>query len=224
MKSKIIPIIIVILIVAAGIFLAVRNSKPLTGEALVTQMIKDSSKANPSQLYTASQTAYELGDLQSAGFLVYAARIRATFDVERFGLDQAGPAIKEWQQIEDQYGYILNPQLMRDPTMFNTNAKMIEDWPVVPSPKADYPAEVYGEIKVAEADWFELGQKTKKQFTDTFFNPFKIFLSDAKNVEALNFVNDYNFSKIPPTEENEATYVANLKIVSQGLSASGLGH
>jgi len=52
---------------------------------------------------------------------------------------------------------------------------------------------------------------------DNFGNKYKKFLSDPKNVEAFNFVQDYNFGKIPHNSENDQKYEQYLETVNKAL-------
>lgn len=196
-----------------------------TPERIVKAFVFDNSKSNPTYLYLAANSAYVLGDIKSAGFLVFAARIRAEFDKERFKLpDVDGEnVVSYWRFLDEKIGLVLNSEILRDPEQFSEIASMIEDWEVLPDDDAYYPEEQFGKAVIAKEEWKKKADEKKQWFMDNFFNKFKLLLANPKYSEALNFVNDYTVGKIPRSEENEPKYLANLRILSEALNEVGLG-
>jgi hypothetical protein len=75
----------------------------------------------------------------------------------------------------------------------------------------------YGSYAISKDQWPTLAEEIKQGFMDNFGNKYKKFLSDPKNVEAFNFVQDYNFGKIPHNSENDQKYEQYLETVNKAL-------
>jgi hypothetical protein len=167
-------------------------------------------------LYLASNTAFKIGKLKEAGFLFYAAQIRKSFDQKRYALSGAnGKNIQTyWAFLNQTIGNAVNPAIMRQADQFSEAIGMIQNWQVVPADGALYPKDEYGEYSIVKEQWGMVADAIKKDFMDNFGNLYKTFLSSPKNVEAFNFVQDYNLGKIAKNAANDKKYQEYWKIVS----------
>ncbi len=186
-------------------------------KGIVSAFVTDSSHSDPTYLYIAANTAYRVGEIKEAGFLFYAAQIRKRFDYKRYGLGEAdGNNIQTyWEFLNETTGASVNPSILRKPQEFSEVMDMIERWEVIPADDALYPKLLSdqnydGSSAVPKAQWPALAAEIKQGFMD-FGNKYKTSLSDPKNVEAFNFVQDYNFGKIPHNSENDQKYTQYLE-------------
>jgi hypothetical protein len=186
---------------------------------IVGAFVTDNSNSDPTYLYIAANTAYRIGEIKEAGFLFYAAQIRKGFDYKRYGLGNAdGNNIQTyWGFLNETTGASINPSIMRNPQEFSEVIDMIVKWQVVPADDALYPKESYGSYAVPKDQWSALAEQVKQGFVDNFGNKFIKLLSDPKNVEAFNFVQDYNLGKIPHNSENDKKYQEYMIVVKKGL-------
>ena len=187
---------------------------------IVRAFVADNSKSDPTYLYIAANTAYRIGQVKEAGFLFYAAQIRKAFDYKRYGLGEAdGNNIQTyWGFLNATTGVAVNPAILRKPQEFSEVVDMIGKWQVVPVDDALYPKEYYGSYAVSRDQWPALAAALKQEFMDKFGNKYKKVLSDSKNVEAFNFVQDYNFGKIPHNPENDRKYQEYLKVIKKAIA------
>lgn len=187
---------------------------------IASAFVADNSKSDPTYLYIAANTAYRIGEIKEAGFLFYAAQIRKGFDYKRYGLGEAdGNNIQTyWGFLNETTGASVNPSILRKPQEFSEVIDMIAKWQVIPADDALYPKENYGSYAVPKDQWSTLADQVKQGFMDNFGNKYKKLLSDPKNVEAFNFVQDYNFGKIPHNPENDQKYKQYLETVNKAMN------
>lgn len=188
-------------------------------KTIVSAFVADNSKSDPTYLYIAANTAFRVGDIKDAGFLFYAAQIRKGFDYKRYGLGEAdGNNVQTyWGFLNETTGASVNPSILRNPKEFSEAIDMISKWQVVPADDALYPQDSYGSFAVQKGQWQSIADEIKKGFMDNFGNKYKKLLSDPKNVEAFNFVQDYNFGKITHNSENDQKYQEYMKLVNKAL-------
>ena len=84
-------------------------------------------------MFLASAVALQLGRVEDAGFLLYAAQVRARVDLDRFppkgqGGDSPGVLIGA---LSMQVGQAVNPALMRDPKAFASAIARLRAWDAV---------------------------------------------------------------------------------------------
>jgi hypothetical protein len=120
--------------------------------------------------------------------------------------------------LNQTIGEPLNPAITRRPQEFAEVIDMIGKWQVVPADDALYDDRSYGKYALPKNQWQATGDSIKKDFLDNFGNKYKVFLSNPQNAEALNFVQDYNFHKIPHTPENDQRFQKDKDIVNKALS------
>jgi hypothetical protein len=86
-------------------------------------------------LFQAAAAAHQLGRIEDAGFLLYAAQLRARVDLERFPPKEAGGDGPEALigSLSMPIGEAVNPALMRDPAAFQRALSRLRSWdPVGP--------------------------------------------------------------------------------------------
>ena len=187
---------------------------------IVRVFVEDNSRSDATFLYIAANTAYRIGEIKEAAFLFYAAQIRKRFDYKRYALGAAnGNNIQTyWGFLNQTIGEPLNPAITRRPQEFAEVIDMIGKWQVVPADDALYDNRSYGKYALPKNQWQATGDSIKKDFLDNFGNKYKVFLSNPQNAEALNFVQDYNFNKIPHTPENDQRFQKDKDIVYKALN------
>jgi hypothetical protein len=199
--------------VAAPFFLGSAEEQ----KKIVDGFVADNSKADSVALYVAANTAIKIGDVKDAGFLFYAAQIRKQFDYKRYGLSEGKRREIQayWEFLNQPIGEDVNPAITRRPQDFSDVVDRIVKWQVVPADEALYDTKLYGALVLPKDQWQVVGDAEKKNFLDNFGNKQKAFLSNPQNVEALIFVQDYNFGKIPHTPENSQKYDKYLAIMKK---------
>lgn len=187
-------------------------------KAIVREFVVDNSNSDSAYLYIAANTAFKIGDLKDAAFLFYAAQLRKHFDYRRFNLGVAnGNNIQTYLGfLNETTGASINPAIMRSPTDFSGAIDMIEKWQVIPSDTALYPKEEYYTANPVSKDQYQIiADETKKDFMEGFGNKYKNILNDPKKFEAIIFMQDYNFGKIPQNPENDARYQEYTILINQ---------
>jgi hypothetical protein len=184
---------------------------------MVDGFVADNSKADSVALFVAANTAIKIGEVKDAGFLFYAAQTRKRFDSKRYGLGDAKRREIQayWDFLEQPIGQDVNPAITRRPQDFSDVVDRIAKWQVVPADDALYDMKLYGALVLPKDQWQVAGETEKKNFLDNFGNKQKTFLSNPQNVEALIFVQDYNFGKIPHTPENSQKYEKYLETMKK---------
>ena len=175
---------------------------------LIDAMVKDASLVSPMYLFIASKTAFNLGRLEDAAFLFYAAQLRAKFDIDRYGLSTQGansPTIY-LGFLRQTIGQSINPAVMRQPATFAAVVKRIEQWEVVPSPQAFYPEfDTKMNPKLPPEQWPSHAAALRKEFLSVFGRQARL-LNDPEYFEAFRFVQSMNFGEVPSTPENQARF------------------
>ncbi len=94
-------------------------------------VLKNQSQASSLVLFFAARNAMEIGDIQDAGFLFFAAQLRARLDFFRYpsGASNAQQAIGSVQRV---LGEVINPAVMQDPKDYVAILGRIKSWNVVP--------------------------------------------------------------------------------------------
>ncbi len=187
---------------------------------IVSAFVEDNSNSDPTSLYLAANTAYRIGELKEAAFLFYAAQIRKAFDYKRYGLGKAnGDNIQTyWGFLNQALGESLNTAISRSPREFSEVVDMLGKWQVVPADDALYVKTMYGAYVLPKSQWQATADSIKKDFMDNYGYKWKQFLSNPENAEALFFVQDYNFNKIPHTPENTLKFQKYRDTVNKGLN------
>ena len=183
---------------------------------IVDMFVKDNSASDSSYLYFAANTAQLLNRPKDAMFLFFAAQLRKNFDYQRFELGEA-----DGNNVQTYLGYLnqgaghgINPLAIQNPKLFSEAIRMIEGWNVVPADDADYPKENYGEAKLAKDQWQAMAQTEKESFLNEFAYKREKLFNDPKGLEAIRFVQDYNFDIIPHNSVNDQKYQEYLKVVN----------
>lgn len=183
---------------------------------IVDMFVKDNSVSDSTYLYFAANTAQLLNRPKDAMFLFFAAQLRKSFDYQRFALGEA-----DGNNIQTYLGYLnqvagqsINPLAIQNPKLFSEAIRIIEGWNIVPVDDAYYPKENYGEAKLAKDQWQVVAKEKKDSFLNEFAYKQEKLFNDPKTLEALRFVQDYNFGKIPHSSENDQKYQEYLKVVN----------
>jgi hypothetical protein len=187
---------------------------------IVSAFVEDNSKSDPTCLYLAANTAYRIGEIKEAAFLFYAAQIRKRFDYKRYGLGNANGSDVQtyWGFLNQALGESLNQAITRSPREFSEVVDMLGKWQVVPADDALYVKTMYGAYVLPKSQWQATADSIKKDFMDNYGYKWKQFLSNPENAEALFFVQDYNFNKIPHTPENTLKFQKYRDTVNKGLN------
>jgi hypothetical protein len=192
---------------------------PEEQNGIVDMFVKDNSASDSTYLYCAANTAKLLNRSKDAMFLFFAAQLRKSFDYQRFGLGEA-----DGNNIQTYLGYLnegagqgINPLAIQNPKLFSEAIRMIEGWSIVPSDDAYYPKEDYGEAKLAKDQWQAAAQAKKESFLNEFAYKQEKLFNDPKGLEAMRFVQDYNFGKIAHNTENDKKYQEYLVIFKKAL-------
>lgn len=183
---------------------------------IVDMFVKDNSASDSTYLYFAANTAQLLNRPKDAMFLFFAAQLRKSFDYQRFELGEA-----DGNNIQTYLGYLnegagqgINPLAIQNPELFSEAIRMIEGWSIVPADDAYYPKKNYGEAKLAKDQWQVSAQNKKESFLNEFAYKQEKLFKDPKGLEAMRFVQDYNFGKIPHNSVNDQKYQEYLKVVN----------
>jgi len=184
----------------------------------------DVTRANPTQLFQAADTAWEKKDMVEAGFMLNAARIRGQFDMDRFdGISKGEESLDyKWDSMEEFVGRVIGRELVQDYDTWVAIVQKIEDWNVIPVDESQYKTEDYGSLVLPKEKWEEAAQKVKRSFLDTYAYKFRDFLKDPENADVWNYVNDYIQGYIEPTPENEKVFAVKLKALTATLKEHNL--
>jgi hypothetical protein len=174
--------------------------------ALVDALVADTSLVSPMLLFMASNTAMRLGRIEQAGFLFYAAQIRAAFDFDRYEISarpDGNNAATYLAFLKETTGMTVNPALMREPAQFAAVIARLETWEVVPAAGAHYPEfeEAKG-FKLPRERWAARGREIREDFLAKFGRRMAKLLADPDYAAAVRFVQDVNAGRI---EENDSS-------------------
>lgn len=122
-----------------AVTMKLRGSEDNRREA-VRLVLENSTQADPATMYIASLNANSLGQLENAGFLFYAAQMRAVFDMKRFkGGNMPGGVGAAFGALRNQIGEVINPAIVRDPKVYAKIVERLENWDMT-TPKNYNPA------------------------------------------------------------------------------------
>jgi hypothetical protein len=187
--------------------------QPQELRALVDAFVADTSLVSPMMLFMASNTAMRLGQIEQAGFLFYAAQIRAAFDFERYEISprpDGNNAATYLGFLKQTTGMSVNPALMREPKQFAAVIARLETWEVVPAAGAHYPEfeEAKG-FKLPRERWAARGREIREDFLAKFGRRMVQLLADPQYAAALRFVQDVNAGRIEENAKTRAQMQAN---------------
>jgi hypothetical protein len=169
--------------------------------ALVDAFVADNSLVSPTLLFMASNTAIRQGQVEQAGFLLYAAQIRRAFDFDRYNISPRpdGNNIATYLGFLSQLtGMTVNPAIIREPAKFAAAMARLEVWEVAPAKDAFY-AEFEDEakgFKLPREQWAAKGQEIKEDFLTKFGRPMAKLLADPDFAEGMRLVQDINMGKV----------------------------
>ena len=156
-------------------------------------------------LFLASAVAHQLGRVEDAGFLLYAAQMRARLDLDRFppkgqGGDSPATLIGA---LSMQVGQAVNPVLMRDPKAFGQAVARLRAWDAV-APAGYDPGWEYGKAKPA-AQAAAAAEKLKRETLQPAENMVRL-LDTPEYFEAFKTLQDFNLdpSAAKPTPDRIA--------------------
>ncbi len=177
---------------------------------VVNAIVADTSLVSPMLLFFSAQTAFSLNRLEDAGFLFYAAQLRASFDFSRYdipGTPETGDTARYLSFLRKTIGHNVNSAIMLQPKQFSAAMDRLERWTVVPSPRAYYPefANAAG-FKTPAAKWPAMAATLKGRFMLEFGRKQARLLQDAQYFEAFKIVQAMNLGRIPDTPANRARF------------------
>ena len=177
---------------------------------IVDAIVADSSLVSPMYLFFASKTALTLGRVADAGFLFYAAQLRAAFDFERLDVSRrpdGNNAATYLGFLRHTIGEIVNPAIMREPKQFAAVMDRLDRWELAPSPQAYYPEfEPLKGFKIPPEQWKKTADDLKTEFMTVFGRRQARLLNDPEYFAAFRFVQSMNFGEVPDTAENRARF------------------
>jgi hypothetical protein len=86
-------------------------------------------QANSTQLFFAARNALQSGRIEDAGFLFYAAQLRAKLDFFRYPSANAQQALGAVRQVMSE---AIDPVIIRDPNVYEKIFDRIKTWEIVP--------------------------------------------------------------------------------------------
>ncbi len=111
-----------------AVTMKLRGSEDNRREA-VRLVLENSAQADAATMFIASLNANSLGQLEDAGFLFYAAQMRAVFDMKRFkGGNTPGGVGAAFGALRNQIGEVINPAIVRNPKVYAKIVERLENW------------------------------------------------------------------------------------------------
>jgi hypothetical protein len=196
------------------------SKSPEVARAALTEVLAHPTTTPTTALYLAAGAALQSGQLADAGFLFYAARIRAAFDQALFPPEGTGgnSPLVALGALQFQLGSVLNPTLMADPKAYARVVKKVKAWK--PEAPADYqPGWQYSRrttLPVAESAIRELRAKFIEQM-----GGMSTLLNDPEYFAAMRTVQKFNLGKDAERPTREA-YDAALKTMRGIEQAKGI--
>jgi hypothetical protein len=164
---------------------------------LIDAFAADSSLASPMLLFFAANTAARLARVEDAGFLFYAAQMRAAFDFKRYDVEGKGDgenAAIYLGFLNQTTGAAVNPAIMREPKRFASVVARLEAWDLLPAADAFYPEfEGSKPSKLPRAEWPAAARAVKERFLTEFARKTLTLLNDPEYFAAFTIVQDVNF-------------------------------
>ncbi len=158
-------------------------------------------------LFQASAVAYQLGRLEDAGFLLYAAQLRARVDLDRFPPREQGGDSPEVVigGLSMPIGETVNPALMRDPRAFEGALGRFRTWdPVAPG---DYdPGWDHGPAKPAQ-EAKATADRLKREMLQPAEGMARL-LATPEYFEAFKTLQDFNRDTSPDAKKPERVAAA----------------
>jgi hypothetical protein len=189
--------------------------QPQELRALVDAFVADNSLVSPMLLFMASNTALRQGQIEQAGFLLYAAQVRRAFDFDRYNVSarpDGNNAATYLGFLNQTTGMIVNPAIMREPARFGAVIARLESWEVVPSPDAYYPEfedEAKG-FKLPREQWAAKGREIKEDFLTKFGRRTAKLLADPDYAEGMRLMQDVNAGKVEMNAKTRGQMKAGL--------------
>jgi TonB family protein len=173
-------------------------------KALETVLARPAAVASV-ELFLASAVAYQLGRIEDAGFLLYAAQLRARLDLGRFPpKDQGGDSPEVLiGTLSMQIGQAVNPALMRSPDAFEQVVARLRAWDAA-GPAGYDPGWEHGPAK-SPAQVSALLAELKRETLEPAENMVRL-LRTPEYFEAFKTLQDFNLdaSGQPPAPEKLA--------------------
>jgi hypothetical protein len=199
---------------------------PREQKKAVGYVLAHTAAAPAAAMYIAAAKSLELGRLEDAGFLYYAAQLRARFDLKRFppvgkGGDSPGVALAA---VSQQVGSAVNPAVMRDPKLFKTVIARVRAWDVNTVPGYDPGWKFALAPPPAEARAFSGSVK------DEYLKPAEglvTLLDTPEYFEAWRIVQDANFAPYdgkphPERDAEKAQAEKRLREIEERMGIEGL--
>lgn len=180
----------------------------------VNTVLANTEKADAATLFIASLNANGLGLLEDAGFLFYAAQMRAAFDTQRFeGGDIAGGPAAAFGALRHQIGEIINPAIVRDPNAYSAIVERLEQWDLTTT--EDYkPGWESGGKRVSEAEETAMIKKIKEGPLKGM-RPLAKLLQYPEYFSAFRTSQDFNFA--PYKEQRDPERIKKKKAAEETI-------
>jgi hypothetical protein len=161
------------------------------GEA-VQAVLYNTARADAAVLFLASGASHRLGQLENAGFLFYAAQMRADFDIERFeGGDAPGGPGALFGAMHVQVGESINPAIVRNPPAYARILERLEAWDVGTSSNYTPGWDTRGRVRGANEA--SIARETKERYL-TSMRPMAKLLQDPAYFAAFVTFQDFNLA------------------------------
>lgn len=178
------------------------GKSPEKDKAFLESVLKTPDQLPPENLFVGAKIAYEQNRIEDSGFLFYAGRFRANFDMACFpptgrGGDDPGVAIAA---ISETLGSVINPAVTGDPRVLAKVLERLKHWaPKVPK---DYQPGYAFSIRKSEKEAYNATQANRSSFF-SHMEDFNALLNDPEYLAAFHVVQAYNLSpdKQRPTKE-----------------------
>jgi TonB-like protein len=158
-------------------------------------------------LFQAAAVAYQLGRIEDAGFLLYAAQLRARVDLERFPTKDQGASGAEAliASLSMSIGEAVNPALMRSPAAFERALARLRSWDPVGSGDYD-PGWDHGAPRPA-GETRATADRLKREMLQPAENMARL-LATPEYFEAFKTLQDFNRDTSPDAKKPERVAAA----------------
>jgi TonB family protein len=190
---------------AAALSDRLASGTPDAQKAALEEVLARPAATASIDLFLASAVALQQGRVEDAGFLLYAAQLRARVDLDRFPPKGKGGDSPETliAALSMQVGQAVNPALMREPKAFGQAVARLRAWDAI-GPAAYDPGWEHGPAKPA-AQVKAVADRLKQETLEPAENMVKL-LGTPEYLEAFKTLQDFNLD--PSAGEPSAEKIA----------------
>lgn len=190
---------------AAALSDRLASGTPDTQKKALDEVLARPAATASIDLFLASAVALQQGRVEDAGFLLYAAQLRARVDLDRFPPKSKGGDGPETliAALSMQVGQAVNPALMREPKAFGDAVARLRAWDAI-GPSAYDPGWEHGPAK-PPAQAKAVADRLKQETLEPAENMVKL-LGTPEYLEAFKTLQDFNLD--PSAGEPSAEKIA----------------